>query len=141
MTHEYVIAVNGQVEPSTLDDGEGTAVGWSGGTVLAVGPDDVVRAISRGDSLFLDLCGCVVTPLPEGPSQADSLIREMHLSGPDIARALVECGLLPGDATIEPGAPADLAFWDHDGLVAIVRGGHFTDGDERRGPFPLASSG
>lgn len=136
MTHEYVIALHGHVEPDPTGDSEETALAWAKGAVLAVGPDDVVRAISRGDSTFLDLGGCLVTPLPEAPSQADSLIREERASGPDVARLLVESGLLSSEASLEPGAPADLAFWDDSGLVAIVRDGHFTDGDTHRGPFP-----
>ena len=139
MTHEYVIALNGHVEPDPAGESEETALAWADNAVLAVGPDDVVRAISRGDSRFLDLCGCLVTPLPDAPSQADSLIREEQASGADVARLLVESGLLSSEASLEPGAPADFAFWDDSGLVAIVRDGHFIDGDEHRGPFPLAS--
>lgn len=138
MTHEYVIALNGHVEPDLEGESEATALAWAKGAVLAVGPDDVVRAISRGDSHFLDLRGCLVTPLPDAPSQADSLIREKRAVGPDVARLLVESGLLSSDASLEPGTPADLAFWDETGLVAIVRGGHFLHGDEIRGPFPEA---
>ena len=138
MTHEYVIALNGHIEPDPGGEAEETALAWAADAVLAVGPDDVVRAISRGDSTFLDLCGCLVTPLPDAPSQADSLIRDEHATGADVARLLVECGLLSADAALEPGAPADLAFWDESGLVAIVRNGHFIDGDTHRGPFPPA---
>lgn len=138
MTHEYVIALNGHVEPDPGGESEETALAWAADAVLAVGPDDVVRAISRGDSTFLDLCGCIVTPLPDGPSQADSLIREERAVGADVARLLVESGLLSADASLEPGAPADLAFWDDSGLVAIVRAGRFIDGDAHRGPFPAA---
>lgn len=138
MTHEYVIALNGHIEPDPGGEAEETALAWAADAVLAVGPDDVVRAISRGDSTFLDLCGCLVTPLPDAPSQADSLIREERASGADVARLLVESGLLSAEAVLEPGAPADLAFWDDSGLVAIVRNGHFIDGDSHRGPFPPA---
>lgn len=138
MTHEYVIALNGHIEPDPGGDSEETALAWAAGAVLAVGPDEVVRAISRGDSHFLDLCGCIVTPLPEAPSHADSLIREQRARGADVARLLVESGLLSAAASLEPGAPANLAFWDDSGLVAIVRGGHFLDGDSHRGPFPAA---
>ena len=139
MTHEYVIATNGRIEPSTLEDDEATALCWAEGAVIAVGPDDVVRAISRGDSTFLDLCGCLVTPLPEAPSHADSLVREKRATGPEVARLLVEAGLLQADDALEPGAPADLAFWDETGLVAVVRDGRFTDSSERHGPFPSAA--
>jgi hypothetical protein len=138
VTHEYVIALNGHVEPDPAGESEETALAWAAEAVLAVGPDEVVRAISRGDSHFLDLCGCLVTPLPEAPSEADSLIREENARGADVARLLVESGLLSSEASLEPGAPADLAFWDESGLVAIVRAGHFIDGDQHRGPFPEA---
>ena len=141
MTHEYVIALNGHIEPDPDGESQETALAWAAGAVLAVGPDDVVRAISRGDSHFLDLGGCLVTPLPDAPSQADSLIREEHAVGSDVARLLVESGLLSAEASLEPGAPADLAFWDESGLIAIVRDGHFTDGDTHRGPFPEAIAG
>ena len=140
MTHEYVIALNGHVEPDPAGDSEETALAWAAEAVLAVGPNEVVRAISRGDSHFLDLCGCLVTPLPEAPSQADSLIREENAKGADVARLLVESGLLSSEASLEPGAPADLAFWDESGLVAIVRAGHVVDGDQHRGPFPVANA-
>ena len=139
MSHQYVIALNGHIEPDPGGDSEETAVAWAAEAILAVGPDDVVRAISRGDSTFLDLCGCLVTPLPDAPSHADSLVREKRAGAADIARVLVESGLLSAEASLEPGAPADLAFWDEGGLVAIVRGGHFSDGDPHRGPFPAAS--
>ena len=44
---------------------------------------------------------------------------------------------------LEPGAPADLAFWvtgvgDADEPIATVRAGRFTDGDEHAGPFRRA---
>jgi predicted amidohydrolase YtcJ len=111
VTHEYVIAVGGHVRGATPGTRPATAIAWAADRVLAVGPDDDVRAISRGDSIFLDLAGCVVTAAPGGE---------------------------PGD--LEPGALADLDIWDADptrpsGLVARVRGGSFTDGDEHCGPF------
>ncbi len=136
MTHEYVIALNGHIEPDPGGEAEETALAWAADAVLAVGPDEVVRAISRGDSTFIDLCGCLVTPLPDAPSHADSLVREEQASGADVARLLVESGRLPAGAAREPGAPAELAFCDETGLVAVVRAGHFIDGDDHRGPFP-----
>lgn len=141
MTHEYLIALNGRVEPDLSGEGEATAIGWAAEAVLAVGPDDIVRAISRGDSTFLDLRGCVVTPLPSDLEDAVAVVRRAAPLTGDIDRVLVEAELLEADATLEPGAPADLVFWDlHDParprLKAVVRAGHFTEGDEHRGPFP-----
>jgi hypothetical protein len=154
MTHEYVIALGGRIEPhGTGRDGDvSTAIAWAADRVLAVGPDDMVRAISRGDSTFLALGGCVVTALPVDPARADELVREASLeAGPDLdlGALLVDAGLVDPDAALEPGSAANLAFWapgpggdDPSGLpahlVAIVRGGAFSDGDEHSGPFPAA---
>jgi hypothetical protein len=158
MTHAYVICVNGKVDPREPDATESaaaqsTAIAWAADHVLAVGTDDTVRAISRGDSTFLDLHGCVVTALPAEPARADAVVRRALRTtsglGIDVRATLVDAGLLGPDATLEPGSPADLAFWDvlpgpgdsneppEWGLLAIVRGGAFTHGDEHRGPFPV----
>lgn len=109
MTHEYVIAVGGRIQRTADEPEAATAIAWAADRVLAVGPDELVRAISRGDSTFLDLGGCVVTAAP----------------GAD------------GD-DLEPGSPADLDFWDGPRIVARVRAGRFTEGDEHRGPFQSA---
>lgn len=140
MTHEYVIALSGHIEPDLTGDAEETALAWAAGAVLAVGPDEVVRAVSRGDSTFLDLGGCVVTPLPEDLADAASAVREQARRPSDIGRVLVETGLLGPGAVLEPGAAADFAFWavresGAPKLAAIVRDGHFTEGDEHHGPF------
>ena len=132
MTHEYVIALNGVVQATTA---RATAVGWADEFILAVGTDESVRAISRGDSTFLDVEGCAITPLPRDLAAAQAFVRERAVESADVGRLLHEIGLLEPGATIEMGAPADLAFWRPDGLVATVRGGHFTDGDAHRGPF------
>lgn len=148
MTHEYVIAHNGSIEPR--GDDPATAVGWAGETVLAVGSDEVVRAISRGDSTFIDLDGCVVTPLPTDIERATELVRATTDPDLDIGRMLLAEGELEV-SSLEPGSPADLAFWGPgsdlarpDGriglhLVASLREGHFTEGDPHRGPFPFSS--
>jgi hypothetical protein len=157
MTHEYVIGLGGRIDSRTSGPAQTTrtAIGWAADRVLAVGTDDLVRAISRGDSTFLDLHGCVVTALPADLERADALVREAT-AGIDadlnVGALLLGAGLLGREATLEPGAPADLAFWGagsastiHVGaahepeglrLVAVVRGGAFTEGDEHRGPFP-----
>ncbi len=162
MTHAYVICVNGKVnprEPGATGSGatesaakQSTAIAWAADHVLAVGTDDTVRAISRGDSTFLDLRGCVVTALPAEPARADAVVRRAARTrgqGIDVRATLIDAGLLGPDSTLEPGSPADLAFWDvlpgpgdSDeppawGLLAVVRGGAFTHGDEHRGPFPV----
>lgn len=157
VTHEYVIGLGGRIDPRTSGPTETTrtAIGWAADRVLAVGTDDLVRAISRGDSTFLDLHGCEVTALPEDLGRAAALVREATPGTDpdlDVGTLLRNAGLLGLEAYLEVGSPADLAFWGHDPsaslalgagdgpperrLVAVVRGGAFTDGDEHRGPFP-----
>jgi hypothetical protein len=154
VTHEYVIALDGRIDPHRPGDAgpAATAIAWAADHVLAVGTDDVVRAISRGDSTFLDIEGCVVTALPDDPERAASMLRDASLGGApelDVGALLVDAGLLDSDSALEPGSVADLAFWglapedaDHPRslrLVATVRGGAFTEGDEHTGPFSSAS--
>lgn len=144
MTHEYVIALSGTIH-SALDSAETpTAVAWAADHVLAVGADEVVRSISRGDSTFLDLGGCHVTALPSDPERADLLVRESGLmTGPDLSRMLMTTGWLDPGSGLETGSPADLAFWapqPHYHLMAVVRGGAFIEGDEHMGPFSAPAS-
>lgn len=150
MTHEYVIAVHGAVLGTGRAAGAApTAVAWAADRVLAVGSDDAVRAISRGDSTFLDLAGGAVTPAPEHTVAAERLVRAAVAAGHpfDPVTLLAGAGLLAPDARVEIGAPADLAVWSADPgavppsgaasmrIVAIVRAGAFTAGDEHTGPF------
>jgi hypothetical protein len=148
VTHEYVIAVNGAIRPAASGHGTGaTSIGWAADAVLAVGSDAEVASISRGDSTFLDLDGSIVTALPVDIDAAIAASREPD---PDIFGLLVRRDLLGEDAVLEPGSVANLAFWRPRSaadtsneevevglarLRATVRGGTFTAGDERRGPF------
>jgi hypothetical protein len=151
VTHEYVIASGGRIVPGREGD---TAIAWAADHVLAVGEDDVVRAMSRGDSTFLDLAGCLVTALPGDPRQADALVSGLVLEAEadgDPVALLARTGLLDRDAILGPGSPADLAFWDipptegQEGgrgavrLVAVLRAGAFVHDDARRGPFRPAA--
>jgi hypothetical protein len=155
VTHEYVIALGGSVlSAGTPGEPAPTAVAWAADSILAVGSDEAVRAISRGDSIFLDLAGCAVSPAPSDPKGAENLLRAAAATGDpfDAVELLVRAGLVEGDARLEPGATCDLAFWSADPetassasapllrIVAIVRAGAFTHGDEHRGPFELAVS-
>ena len=62
MTHEYTILTGGTVLAGKGAPGC-TAIAWAHDTVLLVGSDAEVRAISRGDSHFVDIGGLVVVPL------------------------------------------------------------------------------
>jgi hypothetical protein len=99
--------------------------------------------------VFLDLAGCAVTPLPDDPAAAEALVRAAVAGARpfDAVERLVQAGLLAPDAEIGVGAVADLAFWNADPglapasgvararIVAILRAGQFTAGDEHLGPF------
>lgn len=117
MTHEYVIALGGRIRVAPHEvpgQTAATSIAWAADRVLAVGSDEEVGSISRGDSIFLDIAGCVVMS-----TAAD------------------------GAGDLEPGSVADLDFWAADPsepargsrLVASVRAGSFTEGDEHCGPF------
>ncbi len=123
MTHRYTILVRGTVI-SGPDDPAVTAIAWADDTVIALGSDDDVRGISRGDSHVIDLAGAVVVPLGVG---ADAY--------------------WPPDARLEVGGRADLAVMASDprprgqrgepsSTVALVRGGRIV-----AGRFPGAGGG
>ena len=106
MTHEYVVALGGHVRGAAAEPGpEPTAIAWAADRVLAVGPDERVRAISQGDSTFLDLEGAGVTALDPATTLEPGAEADLAFwrDGPD--------------------------------PIAIVRAGAFTEGDEHAGPF------
>lgn len=108
MTHRYTLLVGGTILPGP---GHATcsAIAWAEGTLLALGTDDQVRSVSRGDSELRNLRGAYVVPVGE----ADQVV-------------------WPPTATLEIGGPADLAILAADPRVGgpldlgatIVRGGH-----------------
>jgi len=156
VTHEYVIALGGTILGADAGDAgpRPTAIAWAADHVLAVGPDDVVRAISRGDSTFIDLGACAVTAAPAAVDVAERTLRAAVLAGRpfDAVKELERAGQLTPGERLEPGSPAELAFWSADPatlsppeasslrVVAIVRAGAFSDGDEHLGPFAPAGA-
>jgi len=90
VTHQYTLLVNGAIITGRGAP-DASAIAWAGDTVIAVGEDDGVRGISRGDSLVVDLDGLTVVPIGHGPVAA-----------------------WPTDATLEVGGPANLAILDRD---------------------------
>jgi selenocysteine lyase/cysteine desulfurase len=116
MTHEYVIAIGGVIaRPARQADAPASAIAWAADRIIALGSDDAVRAISRGDSTVIDLRGCRVTALDAGGS--------------------IELGDM-ANLAIWPAA-TDPASSEP---VATVRAGAFTSGDPRRGPFATPPS-
>ncbi len=94
MTHEYTVLTGGVVLPGGGAP-PATAIAWAGDTILAMGADAEVRAISRGDSHFVDLRGAAVIPRAPGAEPA-----------------------WPTTATLEVGGPADLAVLSRDPRLA-----------------------
>ncbi len=90
MTHRYTLLVGGSVLAGA-DAPPATAIAWAHDTVLAIGSDEDVAAISRGDSPVVDLGGATVVPLGR-----DGDLR------------------WPPEAVLEVGGPADLAVLDDD---------------------------
>ena len=103
MTHEYTILTGAIVLP-----GGGVAacdaIAWAHGTVLALGSEAEVRAISRGDSHFLAYPGAFVVPLGE---------------------TLEEGG--PADLMVLASDPRSVAGGGVP--IAVIRGGHAGDQD------------
>lgn len=109
MTHDCTILTGGRIlaspEPATSPSGAATptAIAWAGGTVIAVGTDEAVRAVSRGDSQFHSLGGAVVRPVGGGRLEAGSPADFAVLDGP-----------------LTPGGLAR--------RIAVVRGGRVVEG-------------
>lgn len=62
MTHEYTLLLGATVLPGD-DRPACEAIAWAEDTILALGGDAEVRAISRGDSHVLTYPGAFVVPL------------------------------------------------------------------------------
>lgn len=110
VTHLYTLLIGGLVIPGG-DEPDGTAVAWAADTVLAIGDDDEIRAISRGDSHLVDLKGAVVVPLGAAGDAT-----------------------WPVEVTLTIGSRADLAVLSGDPrlapvrTLALVRGGSVVSG-------------
>lgn len=112
MTHEYTLLVGGTIL-TTLGQPPVGSMAWAAGTVIALGTEDQVRGISRGDSTVLNLHGSFVAPLdPNGAFD------------------------WPPRVDLEIGGPADIAILNEDPRtararrrpMALIRGGHVVEG-------------
>jgi hypothetical protein len=106
VTHEYTILTGGVVVPGG-DTPPATAIAWAADTILAIGSDDEVRAISRGDSVFVALDGRRVVAADEailevgGPADLRVLARAQEPEAVVRAGLVVE-GALPGSPVRRP---------------------------------------
>lgn len=110
MTHEYVILFNGQVAGAIVGPHgtRATAIAYAEDTILAVGDDETVRAVSRGDSTFVDLAGRTVEAPAGGVLQigAPATFTVVALEGGP--RAVVRDGrLVEGWLPIPPATGPD----------------------------------
>jgi hypothetical protein len=112
VTHEYTLLVGGIVIPGgAAPDAE--AIAWAADTILALGPEAVVRAISRGDSHVVDLEGAFVVGLGEplevgGP--ADLAVHDRDPRRPSGSRVRA---LFRGGRLVEGSLPGLAADHDH----------------------------
>lgn len=116
MTHGYTILVAALVLPGEGEP-EAEAIAWAFDTILAIGPEDSVRAISRGDSHLLEARDAFVVPLGAGAAVRWPTAARLEVGG----RA--DLAVLDADprlaTTAGPPAPA---------VRAIVRGGRVVQG-------------
>ncbi|MFN8631312.1 MAG: hypothetical protein U0838_13645 [Chloroflexota bacterium] len=109
MTHEYTILTGGVVVAAVDGCAAPSAVAWALDTVLAVGGDADVLAISRGDSRVADLHGALVTPdAGAGPlepgDRADFTIRDAATGEvlAEIRAGQIVAGDVPGFSAAQP---------------------------------------
>ena len=108
MTHEYTLLLGGTVLPGGGRAACG-AVAWAWGTVLALGSDAEVRAISRGDSAVLLATRGFVVPLGEpievgAPADLAVLDRDPRAGPPGVPRAVIRGGHVV-EGRLPPGTP------------------------------------
>lgn len=103
MTHEYTILIGGVVPAATNAPEPRTAIAWALDTVLAVGSDAAVLAISRGDSHVARLDGALIVPAsgastiePGDPADLDILDPATHARIAEIRGGRLTAGVLAG---------------------------------------------
>jgi predicted amidohydrolase YtcJ len=104
MTHEYTLILGATVLP-----GGGAppceALAWASGTILALGSEAEIRAISRGDSHVMELRARFVVPL-DGPLEVGA----------------------PADLVVLAADPRELQGPGGPRRVAVIRAGHLVEG-------------
>lgn len=116
MTHEYTLLVHGVVITGRAEP-DASAIAWAGDTVIAIGDDDGVRGISRGDSHVVDLDGLTVVPLGDGPVSSWPTAATLEIGGP------ADLGILARDPRhADPGADLSTA------VIAEIRSGRVVAG-------------
>jgi hypothetical protein len=106
MTHEYTILVGGVVVRGQGEAGA-TAIAWAADTILAIGSDAEVLAISRGDSHVVGLHGAFVAgasgpPMVGGAADLDVLDEDPRAGASGEPRALIRAGRLVAGSLLDP---------------------------------------
>jgi hypothetical protein len=117
VTHEYTLLLGATVLPGG-DAAPCEAVAWAAGTILALGSEAEIRAISRGDSHVMAFPGRYVLPLGD----------TLEVGSPADLLVLADAPRTGGEA----GRP-----------VVVIRGGHVVEGaaDPARPPDPADATG
>jgi len=112
VTHEYTLLFGATVLPG---NGEPAceALAWAGGTILALGTEAEIHAVSRGDSHVMTFPGAFVVPLEQplevgGAADLVAYQRDPRLGDPGDPVAILRAGhvvIEVGHAAME--APAD----------------------------------
>lgn len=120
VTHLYTVLVGGTVIPGGGEP-DVSAICWAGDTVLALGTDDEVRGISRGDSHLVDLEGAFVVPFGDvlevgGPADLVVLSEDPRAAGGPTGSGPPAVAVVRGGRVVEgalPGAPPHGDHGDH----------------------------
>ena len=111
MTHEYTILIGGLV----LRGGGAaacTAIAWASDTVLALGSDAEVLAISRGDSSVVALGGRTITPADDGGVLEVGGPADLVVLGEGVVEVLIRGGEVVAGS--RPGLVAHEHEHDHE---------------------------
>ncbi|HYO41633.1 MAG TPA: hypothetical protein VES19_00410 [Candidatus Limnocylindrales bacterium] len=116
MTHEYTLLLGATILPGG-DAPACSALAWASGTILAIGSEAEIRAISRGDSHVMEVPGRFIVPLG----------------------ALLEIGgsadmaVLDADPRARPGSSAPRR-------LMVIRGGHMVEAPPTPGADPPSAA-
>lgn len=118
MTHLYTLLVGGTVIPGG-DGPDAAAIAWAQDTILAIGPEGDVRAISRGDSHVVELQGAFVVPLALDVDAGWTSTGSLEVGGrADLAVLRFDPRLPMGDGAVSQAVEP----------LALVRGGRVVAG-------------
>jgi predicted amidohydrolase YtcJ len=115
MTHKYTLLVDAVVIPGSGAP-DATAIAWAEDTVIAIGSDEDVASISRGDSHVFKLAGATVAPSVGGvlevggSADLDVTDNDPRASAPGDARLLA---VVRGGKVVEGTLPGASGGHDH----------------------------